>query len=53
MRKNMNVTLEQLLKQWEMATGVEVTEELLETPDFVKSIVTQEWKNIKDGKYSK
>lgn len=51
MRKNMNITFEQLLRQWEVSTGITVTDDLLSTPDFIKSIIVQEWENIKDGKY--
>ena len=53
MRENMDVTLEQLISQWERSSGIAVTEELLQSPDFIKTLIIQEWYNIINGRYKK
>ena len=53
MRENMDVTLEQLISQWERCSGIAVTEELLQSPDFIKTLIIQEWYNIINGRYKK
>ncbi|MGL5329484.1 MAG: hypothetical protein ACRDD7_09450 [Peptostreptococcaceae bacterium] len=49
---NLDFSISCLISCWEISTGTKVTDELLQSPDFICSLITMEWQNIKKGLYS-
>lgn len=51
-KETLDFSIGRLISCWELSTGTKVTDELLQSPDFVCSLITMEWHNIKNGLYN-